>query len=109
VQLLEGVGGSTLGVMMPLVAADLTQKTGHYTLCLSLLGLANGAGTAVSTALGGWTADRFGRVGAFWALTAAGLLGVLLVALAMPETREAEKKQPIKLKPIKFRRRTRDG
>jgi len=89
-------------VMMPLVAADLTRGKGHYTLCLALLGLANGAGTAVSTALAGWSADRFGRVAAFWALTAAGVLGALLVALAMPETREAEKKQPL---PIRRRRK----
>ncbi len=91
VQVLEGLGGATLGVMMPLVAADLTRGKGHYTLCLSLLGLASNAGTAVSTALAGWTADRFGRINAFWVLTAAGMVAVALVALAMPETREITK------------------
>jgi len=85
VQVLEGAGGATFGVMMPLVAADVTRGKGHYTLCLSLLGLAGGAGTAISTALAGWTADRFGRSAAFWVLAGAGLLAVLLVALAMPE------------------------
>ena len=84
VQVLEGLGGATFGVMLPLVAADLTNGKGHYTLCLSLFGLAGGAGTAVSTALAGWTADRYGRQAAFWVLAAA----VALVGLAMPETRE---------------------
>jgi MFS family permease len=93
VQLLEGAGGATLGVMMPLVAADLTAKQGYYTLCISLLGLANGAGTAISTALAGWSADRFGRNAAYWVLAGAGMLAVALVALAMPETSDAAKEE----------------
>lgn len=88
VQILEGLGGATFGVMMPLVAADLTGGKRTYTTCLSLLGLAGGAGTAISTALAGWTADRHGRRAAFWVLAAAGVAAVVLVALAMPETRE---------------------
>ena len=48
VQVLEGAGGAAFGVMMPLVAADLTHGKGHYTLCLSLVGLAAGAGTAIT-------------------------------------------------------------
>ncbi|HSV15532.1 MAG TPA: MFS transporter, partial [Tepidisphaeraceae bacterium] len=87
VQVLEGAGGAAFGVMMPLVAADLTGGKGHYTLCLSLLGLAAGAGTAVSTALAGWSADRFGRVTAFWVLAGVGVAALAVVALAMPETR----------------------
>jgi len=93
VQVLEGAGGATFGVMMPLVAADLTMGK-NFTLCLSLLGLAAGAGTAVSTALAGWTADRFGRDAAFWVLAAVGVLAVALVAFAMPETRQPEGEQP---------------
>jgi predicted MFS family arabinose efflux permease len=74
--------------MLPLVAADLTRRTGFYTLCLSLLGLAAGLGTALSTALAGWVTDGFGRPAAFWTLAAAGLVAAVLVTLAMPETRE---------------------
>ena len=87
VQVLEGVGGGILGVMMPLVAADLTRVTGNYTLCLSLFGLASGLGSAVSTSLAGWVTDSFGRTAAFWGLAAAGMAAAALVALAMPETR----------------------
>lgn len=86
VQVLEGIGGGTLAVMMPLVAADLTRRTGYYTLCISLLGLAGGVGTAISTALAGWVADLGGRIAAYWVLTAAGLAMVALIAFAMPET-----------------------
>lgn len=87
VQVLEGLGGSVFGVMMPLVAADLTRETGRYTLCLSLLGLVAGLGAAISAALAGWVTDHFGRIAAFWVLTGAGVAAVALVALGMPETR----------------------
>jgi len=46
------------------------------------------AGTAVSTALAGWTADRFGRIAAFRVFAAAGVAAVVLVTVAMPETRQ---------------------
>jgi len=94
VQVLEGLGGATFGVMLPLVAADLTQGKGNFTLCLSLLGLAGGAGTAISTALAGWCSDRFGRTAAFWVLAVAGMAAVALVAAAMPETRRPPKAEP---------------
>jgi MFS family permease len=93
VQVLEGAGGAAFGVMMPLVASDLTHGKGHYTLCLSLFGLAGGAGTAVSTALAGWTADHYGRHAAFWVLAAAGIAAVAMVGFAMPETRHAEEEK----------------
>jgi len=82
VQVLEGLGGGTFGILLPLVAADLTRRTGHYTLCISLLGLAGGLGTSISTALAGWVTDVLGRGAAY------GLIAALLVAFAMPETRE---------------------
>jgi MFS family permease len=55
VQVLEGAGGAAFGVMMPLVAADLTHGK-HYTLCLSLLGLAAGRGNGGEH--GVWRAGR---------------------------------------------------
>jgi MFS family permease len=87
VQVLEGVGGEAFGVMMPLVAADLTRGTRHYTLCLGLLSLAATAGAALSTVLAGLVADRMGRPAAFFVLAVAGLLATALIAIAFPETR----------------------
>lgn len=86
VQTLEGAGGAVFGVMVPLIAADLTRASGFYTSCLSLLNLAGTLGTAISTSLAGWIADRFGRPIAYWALAALGLLALLLLARFMPET-----------------------
>ncbi len=89
VQILEGAGGAAFGVMMPLVAADLTRGTRRYTVCLGLLGLAATAGAALSTVLAGFVADRMGRPAAFLVLALAGLAATLLVAFALPETRPA--------------------
>jgi MFS family permease len=86
VQTLEGAGGAVFGVMIPLVAADLTRSSGFYTSCLGLLGLAGSLGSAVSTSLAGWIADRFGRPAAYWALAVIGLLALAVLWWAMPET-----------------------
>jgi len=86
VQVLEGFGGAIFGVMLLLVASDLTHKTGYYTLCLSLFGLAAGLGTAISNTLAGILADLWGWPGAFWALAGCGAAALVLLALAMPET-----------------------
>lgn len=86
VQPLEGVGAAVFGVMLPLVAADLTRGTGRYNLCLGLLGFAGALGAAASTTFAGAVADTWGRSAAFAALSAAGLIAVVLLAAAMPET-----------------------
>ncbi len=84
-QLLDAVSSAAFGVMLPLVAADLSRGTGRFNLCLGLLGLAIGAGASFSTTLGGFLADRSLAAG-FGVLTAAGLACVLSVWLLFPET-----------------------
>jgi hypothetical protein len=74
------------GVMLPLVAADLTRGTGRYNLCLGLLGLVGTLGAAASTTFAGIVADAWGRPAAFWALGVAGFAAAVLVLWAMPET-----------------------
>ena len=94
VQLLEGVAGAVFGVMLPLVAADLTRASGRYTLSLGALGLAGTLGAALSTTVAGLVATAFGVKAAFWTLAAAGCVAVTLVALAMPETRHGPARDP---------------
>jgi MFS family permease len=86
-QALDGVGGAVMGVLLPLVAADLTRGTGRFNLCMGALGLAVGVGATLSTALAGALAGQFGNSVAFLALAVAGAIGVLIVATVMPETR----------------------
>ena len=86
VQVLEGVAAAVFGVMLPLVTADLTRRTGRYNLMLGFLGLAVAAGAAVSTALAGAVADVFDLATAYWMLGGFGLLSVALVGGVMQET-----------------------
>jgi MFS family permease len=85
-QAVAGISAAVFGVMLPLVAADLTRGTSHFNLCLGLLGLAVCVGAAISTALAGWVADVAGVHAAFLTLALAGLAGTMLIWVAMPET-----------------------
>lgn len=86
-QAISGVSAAVFGVMLPLLAADLTRGTSHFNLCIGVLGLAVAGGAAISTSLGGWLADAIGLNAAFVSLAAVGLAGTLLVWAALPETR----------------------
>jgi len=87
VQLLDGVSAAAFGVMVPLVAADLTAGSGRFNLVQGAIGLAVGLGATLSTTLAGAAFDAFGHRIGFLCLAAAGVACVALVAAAMPETR----------------------
>jgi MFS family permease len=87
IQLLDGVSASAVGVLTPLIVADITRQTGHYTTCLGLVGLAVGGGATLSTTAAGLVADRFGAAASFLSMAGVGLCAAALVAAAMPETR----------------------
>ena len=62
VQVLDGVSAAALGVLVPLVAADLTRGRGGFSAALGLLGLAAGAGRNsqhIPGGLGGGPLRRF--------------------------------------------------
>ena len=86
-QVLNGFSSAVFGVMMPVVVADLTQRTGRFNLTLGALGMAISIGASLSTFLGGLTATAFGGRIAFLGLAFAGLLGVVLLWIGLPETR----------------------
>ena len=89
IEILDGVSATVLGLMLPLIAADLTQKTGHLNLAIGSFGLAVGLGATFSTTVAGWAADRMGAELAFLGLALVGGIATLLLAVAMPETRPA--------------------
>jgi MFS family permease len=86
-QLLDGISAAVFGLMLPLIAADATQKSGFLNLAITSIGLAAGIGATVSTTMAGWIADRAGMQAAFLALAAAGALALLVLFVLMPETR----------------------
>jgi MFS family permease len=87
VQALDGLGGATFGVMMPLIAADLSGPDGRFNLRMGIVGLAIGVAATVSYTVAGAIATDLGAPTAFMALAVTGLCAVLMVGFAMPETR----------------------
>jgi MFS family permease len=87
VQLLDGISAAALGVLVPLIAADVTRGTGHFNLAQGVLGTAVGIGASLSTTLAGYTWDYFGVVPAFLMLAAIAAAGFFAVFAFMPETR----------------------
>lgn len=90
VQVLDGVTAAMLGVMVPLIIADVTRDTGHFNLGQGIVGTFIGIGAAVSTTFAGILSDRFGSAWAFSGLAAVALVGLIVVSLLMPETRPAK-------------------
>lgn len=88
-QAVSGISAAVFGVLLPLLAADLTVGTSHFNLCMGILGLAMYVGAAASTTVSGGVADAAGMNAAFLMLAGVGLVGFLAVWLAMPETRPA--------------------
>jgi MFS family permease len=86
-QTMSGVSAAVFGVMLPLLAADITRGTSHFNLCMGALGLAVSLGAALSTTLGGWVADTVGLQPAFAVLGMIGAFATLVLWLTMPETR----------------------
>jgi MFS family permease len=87
-QMLDGVTAAVLGVMVPLVVADITHGGGRFNLAIGIVGLASGIGGALSTAAGGMLSDLIGDTGTFLALGGAGLACCLLLVFCMPETHQ---------------------
>jgi MFS family permease len=87
VQFLDGISAATLGVLVPLVIADTTRGTGHFSFAQGVVGVAVGIGASIGTATAGIVADRFGDVAVFSFLGSVGAAGLLLVLALMPETR----------------------
>lgn len=88
-QVLDGVSAAVFGVMLPLIAADLTKRTGYLNLAIGALGLASGVGGALSTVVAGWIGDHVGETATFIFLAVTGSLAVAVLWLQMPETHPA--------------------
>jgi MFS family permease len=79
VQALDGLSAAVFGVMLPLVAAELTWGTERFNVCIGLLGLAVAAGATASTLLAGLIADLLGVRFALLALAGCGAMAVIAV------------------------------
>ncbi len=94
VQILDGISAAVLGVLLPLVVADITRGTGHFNAALGVVGTLTGVGASVSSTMAGYLTDRFGSVAAFGALAVVAAAGLTAVFLLMPETQPADDTDP---------------
>jgi MFS family permease len=91
-QLLDGVSGSTLGVLTALIVADLTKGTGRFNLAQGFVGTLAGVGASLSTTFLQPHRRKFG----FISIACVGLSSVLIVWSWMPETMPADNKQRVR-------------
>jgi MFS family permease len=87
IQVLDGISGAVIGVLTPLVIADITKGTGRFNLAQGIVGTFGGIGAALSTTVWGYVAQSFGSAAGFYGITAVALAAVALCAAFMPETR----------------------
>jgi len=88
-QLLDGISAASLGVLVPLIIADVTRGSGHFNFVQGLIGAAVGIGASISTTLAGFIADTSGAAFTFLLLACVGVMGLVFVFAVVPETRGA--------------------
>jgi len=88
-QMLDGISAASLGVLVPLIIADVTRGSGHFNFAQGLIGAAVGVGASFSTTLAGFIADTSGAAIAFLLLACVGVMGLVFVFAVVPETRGA--------------------
>jgi MFS family permease len=87
VQVLDGITAATLGIMVPLMVADLTRGTGRFNLAQGVVGTAVGIGASISPTLAGYLTDHFSSSVAFLGLAVIAAAGFGAVWALMDETR----------------------
>jgi MFS family permease len=87
VQLLDGLTAAVLGVLVPLMVADLTRGSGRFNSAQGIVGMMIGIGASGSPTLAGYLADHAGSSAAFLGLTAIAVAAFVAVLVLMRETR----------------------
>jgi MFS family permease len=94
VQILDGVGAGILGVAVPGLVARILSGTGHVNAGLGAVMTLQGVGAALSPAIGGVVAQRYGYPAAFLALGAIAAVALALWLLSRPLMAPACAKPP---------------
>lgn len=87
IQSLGGLTAAVIGIMTPLVIADVTRGSGRYNFAQGVAGTATGIGASVSTTASGYVAQMFGYSIGFLSLGVVGLAGLGILYWFLPETR----------------------
>jgi hypothetical protein len=85
-QLLDGIGAGLFDVLLPLVLYGAVLGSGRYNMARGMLGTIQGIGGASSYAFAGSLVVWGGYSIAFAVLAGVGVIALLLILMAMPET-----------------------
>jgi len=88
-QALSGVDAVVIGILGPLIIADVTAGSGRYNLAQGAVGMATGTGAALSTTATGFIAQWFGFTVGLLVLAAVAVAGSVFVALLLRESKDA--------------------
>ena len=89
IQLLDVITGAVLGVMTAVVIADVTKGTGPFQSGPGNVRYDGGRRCRAQSTLTGLIVDEFGRSAGFASFAAEGLVALLILAIFLPETKEA--------------------
>src|SRR5665213_2659107 len=87
IQVLDGIAAAIFGVVSVLVIADLTRGKERFNLTLGAITTAVGVGAALSQSIAGEIVHRFGYHAGFLFLAAVAMAALVVLCIAMPETR----------------------
>jgi MFS family permease len=87
VQVLDGIGIGLFDALLPLILADIMRDTGRYNVARGFVGTVQGIGGSLSQAIGGLAVTWAGYEAAFLMLAGLAFIPLVLVLVAMPETR----------------------
>lgn len=79
VQIMDGIAAGLLGVALPGLVASLLRGSGHINAGLGAIMAIQGIGAALSPALAGWVAQRYGYSFAFAALSTVAMMALALM------------------------------
>jgi MFS family permease len=88
IQILDGICAGIFGILVLVTVSDIAAGTGRFNLALGLTSLSISIGAGLSNLIGGFTAKTFGYHGAFLLLGTIAIIGSILYAWLMPETRK---------------------
>lgn len=89
VQVLGGLTAAVIGILTPLVVADLARQSGRYNFSMGAVGMCGGIGATASTAISGFLAQSLGFVIAFMFLALVTAAGLAILWFRFPETVDA--------------------
>jgi MFS family permease len=89
VQVLGGLTAAVIGILTPLVVADVTRRSGRYNFSLGAVAMAGGIGATVSKLVSGFIVQAFGFLPGFLLLACVTLAAMAVLWLWFPETVEA--------------------